>query len=132
LFGYLDPVLLLYIARCLRLPTSHVYGVAIFDNYFTLKPKGEHTRVVWVGTACYVKGANQLLAAMEQFAGIKASETSRDGKLWLVTARCIGACGVAPAVVGDRAGSRFCFRRRAVQHRPKGTRTSAEEARRHL
>lgn len=101
LFGFLDNGLLIFIARNLRLPPSRVYGVATFYHYFTLKPKGEHTCVVCMGTACYVKGANQLLESVERIAGIKAGETTPDGKLSLVTARCIGACGIAPAVVYD-------------------------------
>jgi bidirectional [NiFe] hydrogenase diaphorase subunit len=101
LFGYLDDGLLLFIARGLRLPPSRVYGVATFYHYFTLKPKGEHTCVVCMGTACYVKGANKVLEAIELKAGIKAGETTADGKLSLLTARCIGACGIAPAVVYD-------------------------------
>ena len=101
LFGYLDNDLLLYIAYSLKLPPSRVYGVATFYHFFTLKPKGRHTCVVCMGTACYVKGADQVLAAVEAEAKIKAGETSPDGQLSLLTARCIGACGIAPAVVYD-------------------------------
>lgn len=101
LFGFLDDGLLLYIARALKLPPSRVYGVATFYHFFTLKPQGEHTCVVCLGTACYVKGADKIMAAVEQRAGIKSGETTPDNKLSLVTARCIGACGIAPAVVYD-------------------------------
>ncbi len=66
-----------------------------------MKPPGEHTCVVCMGTACYVKGAGQILQALEQKHGIKAGETTEDGKVSLVTARCLGACGLAPAVVFD-------------------------------
>jgi bidirectional [NiFe] hydrogenase diaphorase subunit len=103
LFGYLDDGLLLYIAHNLKLPPSRVYGVATFYHFFTLKPKGAHTCVVCMGTACYVKGADQVLAKLEAETGIKAGETTPDGKVSLVTARCIGACGLAPAVVYDGA-----------------------------
>jgi bidirectional [NiFe] hydrogenase diaphorase subunit len=103
LFGFLDNGLLIYIAQQLRLPPSRVFGVATFYHYFTLKPKGAHTCVVCMGTACYVKGADQVLAAVEQHAGIKAGETTPDNQLSLLTARCIGACGIAPAVVYDGA-----------------------------
>src|SRR3954447_4773200 len=61
LFGYLEPGLLHFIARHLRLPPSRVYGVATFYHFFTLKPQGKHTCVVCTGTACYVKGADSLL-----------------------------------------------------------------------
>lgn len=101
LFGYLDDGLLLFVAHNLKLPPSRVYGVATFYHLFTLKPKGAHTCVVCMGTACYVKGADKLLAALEEQSGIKAGETTADGKLSLLTARCIGACGIAPAVVYD-------------------------------
>jgi bidirectional [NiFe] hydrogenase diaphorase subunit len=101
LFGYLDLDCLLYVARALRVPPSRVYGVATFYNFFSLKPKGEHTCVVCMGTACYVKGTSGILSAIEQRYGIKAGETTADGTLSLVTARCLGACGLAPAVVFD-------------------------------
>ena len=101
LFGFLEDDLLLFIAHKLKLPTSRVYGVATFYHFFTLKPKGQHTCVVCMGTACYVKGADKVLAAVEQKAGIKAGETTPDSQLSLLTARCIGACGIAPAVVYD-------------------------------
>lgn len=101
LFGYLEDDLLLYVAHALKLPPSRVYGVATFYHYFTLKPKGAHTCVVCLGTACYVKGADQVLQAVEAEAGVKAGETTPDHQVSLLTARCIGACGVAPAVVYD-------------------------------
>ncbi|WP_017324538.1 bidirectional hydrogenase complex protein HoxE [Synechococcus sp. PCC 7336] len=101
LFGYLEEDLLLYIAHSLKLPPSQVYGVATFYHFFSLKRKGAHTCVVCMGTACYVKGAPTVLGAIERYAGIAAGETTADGELSLVTARCLGACGVAPAVVLD-------------------------------
>jgi bidirectional [NiFe] hydrogenase diaphorase subunit len=101
LFGYLEDDLLLYVAHSLKLPQSKVYGVATFYHLFSLKPKGVHTCVVCTGTACYVKGAQTLLATVEKFANIHAGETTPDNQLSLTTARCIGACGIAPAVVFD-------------------------------
>ncbi len=101
LFGYLDDGLLLFITHTLRLPPSHVYGVATFYHYFRLKPQGAHTCVVCMGTACYVKGADRVLEALEEKTGIKAGQTTRDKQVSLLTARCIGACGLAPAVVYD-------------------------------
>ncbi|HTV62860.1 MAG TPA: bidirectional hydrogenase complex protein HoxE [Verrucomicrobiae bacterium] len=103
LFGYLEDDLLLFVAFKLKLPPSRVYGVATFYHFFTLKPQGKHTCVVCLGTACYVKGADQVLAAVEAMAKIKAGETTPDNELSLLTARCIGACGIAPAVVYDGA-----------------------------
>jgi bidirectional [NiFe] hydrogenase diaphorase subunit len=103
LFGYLEPDILFYVARGLKLPPSRVYGVATFYHFFSLKPQGAHTCVVCMGTACYVKGADQVLASVEQQAGIRAGETTPNGRLSLLTARCLGACGIAPAVVMDGA-----------------------------
>jgi bidirectional [NiFe] hydrogenase diaphorase subunit len=101
LFGYLEDDLLLFVAYRLKLPASRVYGVATFYHFFTLKPKGKHTCVVCMGTACYVRGGDKVLAAVEEQARIKAGETTPDGEVSLLTARCIGACGIAPAVVYD-------------------------------
>lgn len=101
LFGFLDDGLLLFVSSGLKLPPSRVYGVATFYHFFTLKPKGAHTCVVCMGTACYVKGADKVVAAIENHAGIKAGETTADNRLSLLTARCIGTCGIAPAVVYD-------------------------------
>lgn len=101
LFGYLDDDLLFYIAQHLKLPPGHVYGVATFYHFFTLKPKGAHVCVVCMGTACYVKGAGAILSALEENLKIKAGETTPDGQVSVLTARCIGACGIAPAVVYD-------------------------------
>ena len=72
-----------------------------FYHFFSLKSKGEHTCLVCTGTACYVKGAQQLLDAVEAAYGIKAGEVTEDNQLGLSVARCIGACGLAPAVVID-------------------------------
>jgi bidirectional [NiFe] hydrogenase diaphorase subunit len=101
LFGYLELDLLYFIARGLKLPPSRVYGVATFYHFFTLKPQGKHTCVVCTGTACYVKGADGLLAALKQRTGIGPGETTPDGNLSVLTARCLGACGIAPAAVLD-------------------------------
>lgn len=101
LFGYLDTAQLKFVSQGLRIPASRVYGVATFYHFFQLKPKGEHTCVVCMGTACYVKGADHLLAGIEEQAGVKAGETTPDNQVSVLTARCIGACGIAPAVVYD-------------------------------
>jgi bidirectional [NiFe] hydrogenase diaphorase subunit len=100
-FGYLDETALRFVAGTLRVPLSRVYGAATFYHFFTLKPKGKHTCVVCTGTACYIKGAPALLDAVEKTWGIRAGETTPDGKLSLLTARCLGSCGLAPAAVLD-------------------------------
>jgi bidirectional [NiFe] hydrogenase diaphorase subunit len=103
LFGYLEHDVLFYVARGLKVPPSRVYGVATFYHLFSLKPQGAHTCVVCMGTACFVKGADRLLKAVEQCAGIRAGATTPDQRLSLLTARCIGACGIAPVAVYDGA-----------------------------
>ena len=100
LFGFLSPPLLKTIAHKLRLPPSRVLGVASFYHFFSLKPKGEHTFTVCLGTACYVAGALGLLEALERRC-CKAGHTTPDGKVSVETARCIGSCGLAPAVIYD-------------------------------
>ncbi len=100
-FGYLDDEVLHYVTRQMKLPLSFVYGVATFYHLFSLKPTGEHNCVVCLGTACYVKGSEKILAVLEKYFGIKAGETTPDGKMSLLTARCMGACGIAPAVTLD-------------------------------
>lgn len=100
-FGYLDDITLRYVGQSLGVPLSKVYGVATFYNLFTLKPQGEHTCVVCLGTACYIKGGPQLLAALEAELGIRSGETTPDRRVSLMVARCLGACGLAPAAVFD-------------------------------
>jgi len=105
-FGFLTEEALRYVAVSLRVPYSKVYGVATFYHFFSMKPPGDHACVVCTGTACYIKGAANLLDTIENVAGIRPGETTPDGKLSVVTARCLGACGLAPAVVfdGDACG----------------------------
>jgi bidirectional [NiFe] hydrogenase diaphorase subunit len=100
-FGYLAEDLLVYIAQQLKLPLSWVYGVATFYHFFSLKPQGEHSCIVCMGTACYVKRAAEILAALKTEFQLEPGHTTSDGKLSLATARCLGSCGLAPAVVLD-------------------------------
>lgn len=101
IFGYLENDLLIYIARALKLPLSRVYGVATFYHFFTLKPKGKHVFVLCTGTACYVKGAAKIQHAVEQCCKTKFGETTSDNEISLVSARCVGSCGLAPVAVLD-------------------------------
>jgi len=100
-FGFLDKRSLEYVSFALRVPLSRVYGVATFYHFFTLKPPGEHVCVVCMGTACYIRGAQNVLGDIAQTAGTRAGETSPDGRVSLVTARCLGSCGLAPNAVFD-------------------------------
>jgi bidirectional [NiFe] hydrogenase diaphorase subunit len=101
IFGHLDHDLLLYVARGLKLPPSRAYGVATFYHLFTFAPKGEHTCLVCLGTACYVRGAYALLATVEQVIGVQPGQTTPDGRISVDTARCIGTCGLAPLLAFD-------------------------------
>lgn len=103
IFGYLENDLLIYISHALKLPISKVYGVATFYHFFNLKPKGEHTFVLCMGTACYVKGAEQIQTALEEHHQCKFGQTTKDNKMSFITARCVGSCGLAPVAVLDDA-----------------------------
>ncbi len=99
--GYLPVTLIDYISLSLNLPASEVFGVATFYSLFSLKPKGKHTIKVCTGTACYVKGTKEIINRIDAEYGIKAGETSKDRRFSLDCVRCLGACGLAPAMVID-------------------------------
>lgn len=100
-FGFLDEGSLRFVASSLDLPLSKVFGVATFYHLFMLKPKGRHACVVCTGTACYIKGAGSLVERLAERYAIAPGDTTGDDRLSLLTARCVGACGLAPAVVVD-------------------------------
>jgi bidirectional [NiFe] hydrogenase diaphorase subunit len=100
-FGYLDEDALAYVGASLGVPLSKVYGVATFYSFFTLKPHGEHTCVICTGTACYINGAGGIVVALRRALSVKPKETTADGKVSLLTARCLGSCSVAPVMVLD-------------------------------
>ena len=100
-FGYLDDDAIRFVACSLRVPLSQAYGVATFYHYFSLKPPGKHTMTICTGTACYIKGADKLIAAAEKHLGIPHGQTTKDGQISLMTARCVGACSRAPVVLCD-------------------------------
>ena len=102
-FGFLDDDALRFVSDSLRVPPSKVFGVATFYHYFTLKPHGEHTCVVCTGTACYINGAAEILASVKAGLDVRPRETTGDGKLSLLTARCLGACSLAPVATLDGA-----------------------------
>jgi bidirectional [NiFe] hydrogenase diaphorase subunit len=101
LFGFLAVDVLTFVARQLKLPPSKVYGAATFYHLFTLQPPGQHRCTICTGTACYVKGADAIVEEVERAASIRVGQTTADGKLSLLTARCVGSCGVAPLAVLD-------------------------------
>ncbi len=99
--GYLPAMLVDYISLSLNLPASEVFGVATFYSLFSLKPKGRHTIKVCTGTACYVKGTKEIIGRIDAEYGIKEGETTKDRRFSLDCVRCLGACGLAPAMVVD-------------------------------
>jgi bidirectional [NiFe] hydrogenase diaphorase subunit len=100
-FGFIDRPALSFLAQALGLPPAKVYGVATFHPFFQLKPLGNHACVICTGTACYIKGAGQLLAQARSTVGIAPGETSKDGQVSLVAARCLGSCGLGPVALFD-------------------------------
>jgi bidirectional [NiFe] hydrogenase diaphorase subunit len=101
IYGYLDKDLLIDISASLNLPPSHVYGVVTFYSFFKLRKQGEHVVTGCLGTACYVKGVEQIMEALEQEFNLKRGGSTADGKLSLLLTRCIGACAMAPNIVVD-------------------------------
>jgi bidirectional [NiFe] hydrogenase diaphorase subunit len=100
-FGYLDNTELRFVANELHLPLSKVYGVATFYHAFTLKPEGRHRCILCQGTACYIKGSQAILQAVAKTYHIAPGETTEDGELSLLSARCLGSCSLAPAAILD-------------------------------
>ena len=99
LFGYLPKEVQLHIAKKLDVSPAKVYGVVSFYSYFTTAQKGEYKISVCLGTVCFVKGADKILAEFEKQLGIKSGETTSDLMFSLEGLRCVGACGLAPVVV---------------------------------
>ncbi len=99
IYGYLPEEVQIIIAEELDIPLSEVYGVASFYAQFTTNPKGENRISVCLGTACYVKGAATVLAAIEKKLGITTGGITPDGKFSLDACRCVGACGLAPVMM---------------------------------
>lgn len=100
-YGYLDTAELRFIAQELHIPLSKVFGVATFYHAFTLKPEGHHRCIVCQGTACYIKGSPAILRAITRAYHISPGETTEDGEISLLTARCLGSCSLAPAAILD-------------------------------
>lgn len=101
IFSYIPEEIVDLMALRMGVHSSEIYGVASFYSQFSFIPKGEHEICICLGTACYVKGSDKILAELEKELGIKVGETTPDGKISLAEARCIGECGVAPVVSID-------------------------------
>ncbi|MDR0381205.1 MAG: NAD(P)H-dependent oxidoreductase subunit E [Oscillospiraceae bacterium] len=101
IYGYLPEEVQIKVAEGLGISLSEVYGIASFYTQFSLNPKGQIEVNVCLGTACYVKGAGEILARIERKLGCKAGAVTPDGKFSVDATRCIGACGLAPVIVVD-------------------------------
>ena len=100
-FGYLPERALQVVSEELNISMSEIYGVSTFYSQFTLEPKGEHIIKVCLGTACYVKGAQDILERFSSVLEVEVGKTTGDGKFTLEAARCLGACGLAPVLMVD-------------------------------
>ena len=101
LYGYLEKEVMDIVAEYMEIPTAHIWGVATFYHYFNLAPVGKHIVSVCMGTACFVKGAKEVLEAVKEELGIDKGQTTEDMEFTLQEARCLGACGLAPVVMID-------------------------------
>jgi NADH:ubiquinone oxidoreductase subunit E len=99
--GFLPVPVQKRVGRILNIPFSHIYGVVTFYSFFTMHPRGKHVVRVCLGTACYVRGGKKIAENMEKMFGIKEGETTPDRLFTYETVRCLGACGLGPAVVVD-------------------------------
>lgn len=101
LIGYLPASVQRKIARGINIPVAEVHGVVSFYSFFSMKPKGKHVIKVCLGTACYVKRAEEILEKLKETLGIDVTEITKDNRFSLESVRCLGACGLAPVVVID-------------------------------
>lgn len=102
-FGFLGQTQMHAVAQLAQIPYATVTGVATFYHYFRLQPRGKHVINVCLGTACYVKGADKLVARLSDDLGVHLGETTKDQMFSLESARCLGTCGLAPVMmVGDQ------------------------------
>ena len=101
LYGSLPVEVMDEIAEEMGIPTAHIWGVATFYHYFNLSPPGQHVISICLGTACYVRGAGQILETLKDELKIDVGEVTSDGLFSLQPARCLGACGLAPVVMID-------------------------------
>ncbi len=101
IYGYLPAEVQTVIAEELNVPLAEVYGVATFYSQFSLQPKGKHKISICLGTACYVKGSDKVLEAVEHELRISCGECTPDKKFSIESCRCVGACGLAPVMIID-------------------------------
>lgn len=99
IFGYIPKEVQEFIADKIEVPVSKVYGVVSFYNFFSMEPKGKYPISVCTGTACYVRGAEKILEAIQKELGLKLGGVTEDGLFSLDSLRCVGACGLAPVML---------------------------------
>lgn len=99
--GYLPLEVQKYVSKKLEIPMSEIYGVISFYSIFNTEPKGKHTIGVCMGTACYVKGAEDIMERLENELEIEVGETSEDDKFTMTVTRCLGTCSMAPVIMID-------------------------------
>mgnify|MGYP003307317655 FL=1 len=97
-YGYIPLEVQELVSEKTGISVAEIYGVVTFYSFFSLKPKGKYVIGVCLGTACYVKGSQQVIDKFSEILNIKPGETSEDGLFTLDALRCIGACGIAPAL----------------------------------
>jgi len=107
IFGYLPTEVQKFIAKKMDISLSHVSGVVTFYSFFSTQPKGKYKIQICLGTACYVRGGKKIVDALKEELGIDIAETTPDRKFSLEVMRCIGACGLAPAIsINDKVYKR--------------------------
>ena len=108
LYGYIPEEIVPIISQQLRIPVSQIYGVVTFYSRFSFIPKGKYAISVCMGTACYVKGAQDILEEFSKELKIKTGETTEDLLFSIIETRCIGDCALAPVVtVNDEVYAHF-------------------------
>ena len=100
-YGYLPLEVQQFVAEGMNAPLEEVYGIVTFYSFFSIYPKGQHTISVCMGTACYVKGAGEILDRLQSVLNVEPGQCTKDGRFSLDACRCVGACGLAPVVTID-------------------------------
>ncbi len=97
-YGYIPLEVQEIVSKNTGISVAEIYGVVSFYSFFSLQPKGKYVIGCCLGTACYVKGAQQVIDKFSEVLGIQPGETTEDGMFTIDALRCLGACGIAPAV----------------------------------
>ncbi len=101
IYGYIPEDVAMEVAKMINVPLAKIYGVATFYHFFKLKKPGKHKISVCMGTACYLKGGNELLEELKNLLDVEVGDTCANGIFSLEAVRCIGCCGLAPVIMID-------------------------------